>query len=630
MSDFEKDFVSRCYEYLCVGGQMRPPPACRAFFQPSKGSSETCVISSRAPTTWQPFFDLVVLPGGCVCLGWFHQHPLDKVWINYTMEYVADLWHRSPGALYLQHQERVHDVAYAKLQHRQRNLRVFLPALQVKADEATEDYQRAIRVIYTTSRNMMPLENTVLQRCSSRHVTVADVRSLLELIAQRIEPLSTGTAVALLQMLVSTYALHSSPSNGGLVDALRAAAVQVCSLTRDSNVSLLLSCAASLLGGEAATSARTMMTGFALPVSEIRCSDVAQALSAVVCGVLSPSGAQRNAVLRHHIDHFLSPLCGTLLSEEAVMVDTLCQEHRDLDNTNDIAAAATLTASRAALRPTQVVAGDRSGVIDGDDGRHLIAVLKSGRAIEGVAESKVAPAALQQRASTVEAPIAWMPGTGIDLRGCWCAAFTLSVLLTAQVRLHQYHSKGDDGLRACATAAKEGQHVLRITLIRRCTYITTPENMSSQYSMLTHLASTMTQLPVSLTLLHLTSTSDGETKTTGGCDPCYTPMLMGLLFLFPTLELRSFFGGTTQRFLHALSSGTRSFPCYVEPVMGSSAAADTHVETVHVPDRFSQLLLLQLKGRDAAVVCVVHSGLAVKDVFLAEDVSSHLHCIMSS
>ncbi|KPI84085.1 hypothetical protein ABL78_6863 [Leptomonas seymouri] len=615
MSDFEKDYMMRCYEYLCVHGASDPSPACSAALQvPTKP-----LLSSTDPvtkqTTWRPFFDVVMLPDGAVCFGWFRHHPLDNVWIRHTKQYVTDLWLRAPASLWMLHQERLKEFMYAKLHHRQRNLLVFKPAALVKTTEAAEDFQLAIRVIHATSRRMLPFEDDILQLCSSERTTLMDVRHLMEHVTAQEGALSTGSAAALLRMFVSAYARYGSSTDMALMEGLRTAARRVCELARDSGAYVLLTWAAALLGGNAASS---ITTSSALHP----CGETSQMLLAALRSCICPSAAHRVAVLCDQVAEVVSPLCSTLLAEDAYIPDTLGQEFRDLDNAQDIAAAAATQ-----LRPTSsgvlTVAGIKTGVSEGEDSVYFSTVLRRG--LDGSAEDQEAPSYEKQQVLSA-APFAWLPGTGGDVRGCWCIAFTHCTLLSAHLRLQQQHFRDNDTVAACVKTMSDAHHMLWVSLIRRCNYTTTPANAWSQYSILTHLASTKVQPSVSVTLLHLTdANADVEVE---GAFACSTSLLLGLLFLFPRMELRSFYGGPKLQFCAALSSGTRLFPCYLEASMDPLADPGAHVETMHVPESMSSALSDQLEGRRAAVVCFVQSGLAMRDVFVLEELSSHLRNII--
>ncbi|KPA80259.1 hypothetical protein ABB37_04559 [Leptomonas pyrrhocoris] len=616
MTDFEKDFIIRCYEDLCLHGDSEPSPACSAALQMPTGPLLSSAMADNTQTTWRPFFDLVMLPDGAVCLGWFRCHPLDSVWIRHTKEYVADLWQKAPASLWLMHQERLKVLAYAKLQHRQRHLLVFKSGAEVKTSEVAEAFQLAVRAIHATSRHTVPLEDTLLQLCAGHRMTLMDTHSLLEQVAVQKETLSTGSATALLRMFVTAYALCGSSQDTALVEELRTAARRVCELSRDSAAHILLTWAAALLGGGAASSA-------VVASAPEPCDETSTALLAALRSSISPSAAHRNAVLCDQVEECISPLYNTLVAEEVYILDALALESRDLVNSMDVAAAAAAAASTSAAADASFSVNLKPELGERLDSSYFSAVLQRGRG--WTVEDKKALVSSIKRQDVCVTPLAWVSGTGVDVRGCWCVAFTHSTLLSAQLQLQRRYCS-DGTVAACAKTMADAHHVLWVSLIRRCSYITTAANIWSQYSILTHLASTAVQPPVSVTLLHLTNTNADDEVVGNSADSA--PLLLGLLFLFPNLELRSFYGGTASQFCTALSAGTRSFPCHLEMTVGSSSAPDARVETVHVPEKLSSTLLEQLEGRSAAVVCFVQSGLAVKDVFELEKLSAHLRHIV--
>ncbi|KAL7706930.1 hypothetical protein N2W54_000505 [Lotmaria passim] len=624
MSDFEKDYVVRWYEYLRSNGESKPSLACRAVLQMHSAPQRRATEAALTETSWKPFFDVVLLPDGSVCFGWFRHHPFDCVWTRHVATYIADLWEKAPASLWELHQERLYGVTLTHLPQRQRQQPLFQPAARLTSADVMKGYERAAQAVHFAARRLLPLEDRVLLLCCGKQVTLTAVQELMKQVATQKSELSAGSATAVLRMLISAYALHRDSRNASLVEDLRTAANRVCDLARDSRVHLCLTWAAALLGGSV-TSSKANAAASTFPVTGAAALEPRnappEALLAAMLSALHPSAAHRGAILRSHVEDYAAPLYATLASEEATLIDVLEPVIKAESQPDSVAtaaaasaAAASATASLGPHRPSDTP----DGVVDRLDNSYFTSVLKKEE--ERAGDQQTTSSSPSSCGSSADGLCAWLPGTGMDVHGCWCIALTHTALLASQLGLHRHYFR-DEGVAALVKTAETTNHVLRVTLTRRCSYTTTQANMWSQYSILTHLASVTLQPAVSVILLHLTSAVTGDAAA-AAWDAVDKTSLLALLFLFPALELHSFYGGTTSLFRGALSSGSLAFPCYLESNL------DAHAEVVRVPAEFVTLLSTRLENRETAVVCIVQSGLAVKDVFLLEELSSHLRHIV--
>lgn len=610
MSDMEKDFAMRCYEFVRTGSQVPPSAVC---VEALHTTTAPCIGSSSELTgcdaAWRPFFDVVMLPDGGVCLGWMRNHALDHCWIRAAYDYVADLWQRSPHALFSISQLHMQDYHHQVTPRRARILHVFRSSELVTATEVHDDHSLVLRADFYQTRDSPTLEDRIRNLWYTKKVTLSTVQEVMSRTAQHTTALPTGSATALLQALVVTAALYGRSAEVPVMERVRATAAQTCELVGDSYAAEPLSWAAALLGADTASS-----------LSAERARDrsgPAEALHALLKDVLHPSAAHRCAALCDHVTRYVAPLRESLLVEDRGAANVAAWEGQPPKLSSDGAAAAAV-ARVAALGLSPSSTASVLSLCNSRDSAVFVAALGGDAGHTPPPPSPQPPSATQLEAPSVS--LTWLPGVGLDTRGCWCVTLTHLTLLRTQLKLHQRYGKTAEVARA-VKMADETLHMLSVSLTRRCFFTAAAYNAWSRTSIVTHLTAATQEPSVGVTLLRL-SDSDAE-------DAEDDTLLRGLLFLFPRLELCSLHGGTVAGFLASLSTGTRDVRGFLErPSSALGAPPEKSVARVRVPEKFAVPLAAQLQRRSAATVCVVKSDFSVKDVFLAEELPSHLRDVV--
>ncbi|CBZ24029.1 conserved hypothetical protein [Leishmania mexicana MHOM/GT/2001/U1103] len=613
LSAFEKDYAARCLEY--VAHQVDDSQVEESDSIPHPTSS-----LSVAPTfpevpwasTWRPLFDLLVLPDGSLCIGWFRHHALDLQWGHHVEAYVADLWQKAPRTLWLHCREKVNFLVRRQLPMRHRRLAVFYRKDTVSPADEEQSLQAAVRSLHAATSTACQLEDDVLLHTSSSGgPTLLFVRALMRDIERRDRELPTGTAIAVMQLLVLTFATYYDGMPPDLAEAIVASAGQICALTSDSGCHQLLTWGALLVG---------CTDGHAKTGIEVVQGDAAtQALTLTLLSSIAIPGAEREAALRWQAEHHLHPLCDALVSEEALLLDALSTFRPDAKNAE----------YRSALS-SSVAAGD--GLTDRDatnsgDARGDLAAWHFSRILDqkvGDAEDE-AVLQLEPAKESGQLPLPWLPGTGADAKGCWCTLLTHSRILLSHSKADSRHARSTAAYHHAA-AVKRVHCMLRIALVRRCLFETTDANISSQYSIITHLFSSAQAPSARLTLIHL-ATTDVPREVIDTEE--HQRALMGLLFLFPSLSLRSLYGGTVARAQTSLSTGACALQCTSCLHNSQTSAASNSPLTVCIPATCAEGLATRLRGRDRALICVVHTRSNKPDAaFLLDDLCLNLHTIL--
>ncbi|CAG9577733.1 conserved hypothetical protein [Leishmania major strain Friedlin] len=612
LSAFEKDYAARCLEYVAHQADDTQVEECDSIPHPTSSSSVAPTLpEDPCASTWRPLFDLLVLPDGSLCIGWFRHHALDLQWGHHVEAYVADLWQKAPRTLWLHCREKMNFLVRRQLPMRHRHLAVFSRKDTVSPDEE-QSLQAAVRSLHAAASTAYHLEDNVLLHAStSGRPTLLFVRALMRDIERRDRELPTGTAVAVMQLLVLTFATYYDGMPRDMAEAIAASAGQICALTSDSGCHQLLAWGALLVG---------CTDDHAKAGIEVVQGDAAtQALTLTLLSSIAIPGAEREAALRWHAEHHLHPLCDTLVSEEALLLDALSAFRSG-------AQSAEYRSVRSSCAATGDVPIDRdatnSGAARGD-----VAAWHFSRVLDqkvGDPEDE-AVLRLEPAKESDQLPLPWLPGTGVDAKGCWCTLLTHSRILLSHSKADSRHARSTAAYRHAATV-KRVHCMLRIALVRRCLFETTDANISSQYSILTHLFSSAQAPSARLTLIHLATTHVPREVI----DPeKHQRTLMGLLFLFPSLSLRSLYGGTVARAHASLSTAACALQCTSCLDNSQTSAASNSPLTVRIPARCAEGLATRLHGRDTALICVVHTVSNEPDAaFLLDDLCMNLHTIL--
>ncbi|KAG5490552.1 hypothetical protein JKF63_00672 [Porcisia hertigi] len=613
LSAFEKDFAVRCLEYVAhqkddAHGEER---GAKPQVTPSSAPSPT-VCTDEYPETWRPLFDLVVLPNGTLCIGWFRHHALDLQWGHHVEAYVADLWQRAPRTLWLHSQEKLSLLVRRQLPMRHRHLAVFHRQDTVTPAETAQCLQAAARSLLAATSTTHRLEHDVLLRVSnSGGPTLPLVRVLIRSLERRNRPLPTGTAIALMRLLVSTSAMCFDNMPRSLAEAILAAARRICDLASDSGCRRLLVWGALLVGStdEQATT----------PIEVAQEDAATQALTLTLLSVIDMPGNRREAALRWQAEQHLCPLCDALVSEEAMLLDALTVFGSDANNAED----------RAALS-YGVSVGD--GPFDADAAssstvqRDIPALYFRCALGETMSpgEDKASLYGEPAEGSGVP-PIPWLPGTGSDAKGCWCTLLTHSRILLSHSKAEHHHPQNKI-VSSHAAMVERVQSMLRVSLVRRCLFATTKTNICSQYSIITHLFSSGEEPLVCMTLIRL---ADTDVVLDVMNPHVHLRALMGLLFLFPALEMRSLYGGTVACARESLSAGTCALQCSSSLDLSHAPAAPNTSVSVRIPPECAEGLSTRLLGRDSALICLMHRAWGEPTAaFLLDDLRANLHTIL--
>ncbi|CAM39862.1 conserved hypothetical protein [Leishmania braziliensis MHOM/BR/75/M2904] len=613
LSAFEMDYAARCLEYVAYQQDDTQAEESDSIVDTTSSFSVAPVFpTDERAATWRPLFDLLVLPDGSVCVGWLRHHALDVWWGHHVAAYVADLWQKSPRTLWLHCREKLNRLVRRQLPMRHRHLSVFQPNDTVSTAETEKSLQAAVRALHVATSSAYQLERDVLLHTSnSGKPTLLYVRALMHDIERRDRELPTGTAIALMRLLVWTFAMYYDSMPRDLAEAIVTSAGHICDLASNSGCHQLLTWGALLVG---------CTDVHAKGSSKLVHADAAtQALTLTLLSSIDMPGHGREAALRWQAEQHLHPLCDALVSEEALLLDALAAFGSDAKNAEDRAAFS----SRGS-------AGD--GLVDVD--------AKNSTTVRGDVVASHFSRALDQKLGEAEdegvlrwdplresgqLPLAWLPGTGTDAKGCWCTLLTHSTILLSHGEASDHNASSNTASRYAAEV-KRVHCMLRIALVRRCLFSTTDANISSQYSIVTHLFSSAEAHLARLTLIHLAATDvlreviDPEAPQRA---------LMGFLFLFPSLSLRSVYGGTVACAQASLSAGACTLQCSsCIDSSQTSAAQDTSL-TVRIPATCAKSLASRLAGRDSALICVVQR---MPDdptaAFLLEDLCMHLYAIL--
>ncbi|KAG5497199.1 hypothetical protein JIQ42_03679 [Leishmania sp. Namibia] len=613
LSPFEKDYAARCLEYLAhdIDDAQGEENGAISHTASSCATAPT-LPENECATMWRPLFDLVVLPDGSLFIGWIRHHALDLRWGDHAEAYVSDLWQRAPRMLWMHCRERVNALVRRQLPMRHRHLSVFQRKDKVTGAEADQCLQAAVRSLNLATSTAHRLEHAVLQHISkSCRPTLLRVRELMHDIQRRDRELPTGTAIALMRLLIQALATYYDSMPRDIAEALVTSAGRICDLASDSGCHQLLKWGALLMGcaddhGKAHTDV-------------VQGDAATQALTLTLLNSIGMPGDAREAALRWQAEHHLHPLCDVLVSEEALLLDALAVYGSDAKHAQEVAE---FSSRGAASDGALDVDATENNTFCGD-----VAASHFSRALgqtisesEGEVGMKWAPAREPRQPC-----LAWLPGTGADAKGCWCTLLTHSKVLLSHSKAGRSRTY-NNAMSPYAAAVERVHSMLRIALVRRCLFATTDANISSQYSIITHLFSSAEAPLGCLTLIHLATTGVPSEVTEPNA---HERALMGLLFLFPSLSLRSLYGGTVEHARALLSAGACVLEC--SPRLHGSqalAAPDTSIE-MRIPVTSTQDLSSRLLGRESAMICVVHR---VSDepsaAFLLDDLCVSLHRLL--
>ncbi|KAG5473666.1 hypothetical protein LSCM1_04293 [Leishmania martiniquensis] len=612
LSPFEKDYAVRCLEYLAH-------EACDSEANEKGVILHTASAHSIVPTllehdcaaTWRPMFDLVVLPDGSLWIGWLRHHALDLGWGDHAESYIADLWQRAPRMLWAHSRDNVNRLVRRLLPMRHRHLSVFNRQDKVTRAETEQCLQVALRSLHAATSTVHQLEDGVLHTSKWGKPTLLCVRELMHETAQRDRELPTGTAIALMRLLILTYATYYESLPQDVAEAMKTSAGRICELASDSGCHQLLTWGALLLGcaDDHGTFCPDVVQGDA----------AIQALTLTLLTSIGVPGDAREAAFQWQAKHHLHPLCDTLVSEEGLLHDALAAFGTDIKSAEEVALLSSLGAA-GALSPDRDATENTTACGD-VAASHFSRVL--GEAItevENNADTKWEPVK-----QVGQPPLAWLPGTGADAKGCWCTLLTHSRILLSHSRAGESHTC-NKAMSLYGGTVERVHSMLRIALVRRCLFATTDANISSQYSMITHLLSCEEAPWGRLTLIHLVTAGVPSEVVHPNT---HERALMGLFFLFPSLSLRAFYGGTVEHARASLSVGggvLECRPCCTDSQ--TSAAPDTCLQ-VRIPAIAAEELAARLLHRDAALICVVDRVSAKSTAaFLLEDLCVSLHKLL--
>ncbi|GET90261.1 hypothetical protein, conserved [Leishmania tarentolae] len=612
LSAFEKDYAARCLEYVAhEANDSQTEESDSISHSTSSFSVAPTSLEDRSTSTWRPLLDLLVLPDGSLCIGWFRHHDLDLKWGHHVEAYVADLWQKAPRTLWLHCREKLSILVRRQLPMRHRHLSVFNRKDMVSAADEEHSLQAAVRSLHGATLPAYQLEDDVmLHFSSSGSPSLLFLRALMRRIMRRDRELPTGTAIAILQLLVLTFATYHESMPQDLAEAIVASACHLCALTSDSGCHQLITWGSLLVGCTGIHG----KTGIGVAQGDT----ATQALTLTLLSCIAVPGEEREAALRWQAEEHLHPLCDALVSDEALLLDALAAFQSDKKAGRRTALSSSLVASEGLI---DTEATDSSAARGDVATWHFRSALSHK---VGEAEDEVVLRGESVNESD-QLSLAWLPGTGADAEGCWCRLLTHSRILLSHSKGGSDHSRYSTGPRYAA-ATKRVHSMLRVALVRRCLFETTDANIFSQYSIITHLFSSATAPSTTLTLIHLATTDELREVI----DPDeHQRALMGLLFLFPSLPLSSFYGGPVERARASLSTGDCALPCTSSINSSHTSAAPNSQLTVRIPATCAEGLATRLLGRDSAVICVVRR-LSNKPhaAFLLDDLCVNLHTIL--
>ncbi|KAK7197665.1 hypothetical protein NESM_000718000 [Novymonas esmeraldas] len=609
LSPFELDYALRCLDCAAVFAGGSTADGSDTMVDAAAQPSVVALMErdGAAAATWHPLFDAVVLPGGGLCTMWLRHHALDEHWTSCAETYFADLWNTGPSGLMERSLHKLQALTRQLLPMRHRHLNVFGRLATVTAAHLEAGVQMAVRSLHVAAAATHPLEDGALSALvKSRETVPLYLKSLAQELEQRQRELPTGTAIALMRLFVFASATYHDCAQSDMRTELVSLAERVCALTRDSVCHPYLTWATALLGG---ASAQTMSG--ASPTQHMDAT--AEALMLALTCVSDAPGEARESALRWHVERYLRPLLDALVSDEAVLQDTLVSFHfSGLNAADEVAVAAKTTLNAAAKAESST---GRTARLESDVSAFFH------RALRPRSRKTHAAAVEPSELSPSRAPLALsnVPGAGTDTRGCWCALLTHAQLLLSYSRTEQRLTRSADAA-SLASAAERALRLLQVTLVRRCLYTPTEATIATQFSMLTHLRTTAERIPMRMTLIHLSPTSAAPEPADR---PAHRQLLLGLLFLYPSLRVRSLYGGTVADASASLSDRSHSSVPAAGAEPGGAALA-------RIPAASRESLVQQLSGRRSALICVVERRVHGAVVaFLAEDIATHLHFMFS-
>lgn len=602
MSGFEVDYVYRALTYATRSWSSTPQDMSATLLGCSMACSaalhEPPCTAGDAEPAWRHVCDLVMMPDGCATFGWMHNHALDLCWRHHVLGYVADIFQRAPGRLWSMFKSTVDSQVRQAVRM---NWRI-LPVMQWTSTVSEADVTQAITLVRGSlvrpAGTSYELEDevSVCAAAGGSAVSLSTARTLIHLTEQRTRALPTGTAIALMRMLVCAHAAHAGTANDELRPSLVAAAVRVCTLSRDSECYRLLAWAATLIGADAAGD--TTVT-----------EATADALTLTLLDLVAAPGAGRDAQLSSCAHSYILPLCDALLSEEAVLLDCVGAFR-----------------SQAVLEVRQSAMGTASsagGAADSVDAALFGRVL--GRATTAAPDRTLAM--LVRAVDGTAAPaLPWLPGIGVDCRGCWCSLLTHTTLLATHTRAGA-SQRGGTTQRSPAEAA---DHALRVNLARRCLHNPDSATAATHYSLLTHLFSAAAAPARRLILVHLGGRSSDDPAAPppdSPADDAARRAAIGLLFLYPSLPLRALRGGSVAVACAALANPKGAqLACHA----GVAECSQNGVVTLSIAKRDAARLSERLQGRERAVLCVVQVMGSTQAAFLLDELPVFLHTLLDS